>query len=221
MDPALFRNISLETNDNGRSGVELALAARRIIDRDGNVAFNPDARLPATVYLSGDELIQVSQGAKPRQVQLRVAQLRQWSSGQFSVRFQSIGDDADLARTRKIVETVGASPSNPYILRFDQFILEEFASSESEGAPAAQFDLVERDASDVDVFEDDGAGGLIKVSGGESEVTLATKDGFTNGTTTNAWSRFAKVITSDKIFKVVFIPGSTGAGIYSMRLDTH
>jgi len=42
MDPALFRTIALETNDQGQADAQLALAARRVIDRDGAVVFNPD-----------------------------------------------------------------------------------------------------------------------------------------------------------------------------------
>jgi hypothetical protein len=42
MDPALLRNIALETNDQGASDARLALAARRLVDRNGQVVINPD-----------------------------------------------------------------------------------------------------------------------------------------------------------------------------------
>jgi hypothetical protein len=141
--------------------------------------------------------------------------VRSWIDAEFSARFQSTGPTANLAQTRKLVELTDASPANPYLLRFDQVILEAFAG----GDPAAQFDLVERDPTDVDVFEPDGSGGFTKVSGGESEVVLATKTGgFTDGDTTGSWSRFVKVITSNKFYKIVFAPGSAGDGVYSIKV---
>lgn len=52
MDPALFRNIALETNDQGSADAQLALAARRLIDAKGDVQFNPDD-LPASMRSLG------------------------------------------------------------------------------------------------------------------------------------------------------------------------
>jgi hypothetical protein len=42
MDPALLRNIALESNDQGAADAQLSLASRRIIDREGRVVINPD-----------------------------------------------------------------------------------------------------------------------------------------------------------------------------------
>lgn len=52
---------------------------------------------------------------------------------------------------------------------------------------------------------------------GESEVTIATKSGLTNGAITGGWSRLVKVITADKVYSVVFVPGTAGDGIYSIK----
>lgn len=134
-------------------------------------------------------------------------QLRAWINGRFGIRLQSTGDNANLAQARILLETADASPENPYLVRFDQFILTPFTGDD------ARFDLVERDANDDDVF--DTAGNVV--SGGESQVTLATKTGFTDGDTTDAWSRFAKVITSNKRYSIIFVPGTAGDGIYSVQ----
>lgn len=42
MDPALTRNVSLETNDQGTADAQLALLARRLINKLGIVVINPD-----------------------------------------------------------------------------------------------------------------------------------------------------------------------------------
>lgn len=47
MDPALLRNIALQTNDDGTADAQLALAARRLINKNGAIQFNPDD-LPGT-----------------------------------------------------------------------------------------------------------------------------------------------------------------------------
>lgn len=133
------------------------------------------------------------------------AKLRSSLSGQFGIRLQSTGDAASNAQTQIILQTLDASPENPYVVEFDQFILDSFTGP-------GQFDLVERDSSDIDIFDAEGE----FVSGGESEVTIATKSGFTDGVTTGSWSRLAKAITSDKTYSVVFAPGTAGDGIYSM-----
>jgi hypothetical protein len=52
MDPALLRNIALQTNDQGESDAQIALVARRMIDRNGQVQLNPDD-LPATMRALG------------------------------------------------------------------------------------------------------------------------------------------------------------------------
>jgi hypothetical protein len=48
MDPALFRNIALETNDDRTADAQLALAARWLIDRLGGIQLNPDD-MPSTM----------------------------------------------------------------------------------------------------------------------------------------------------------------------------
>lgn len=52
----------------------------------------------------------------------------------------------------------------------------------------------------------------------ESEVTIATKDGFENGDTTSTGSRFRKILTTDKTYSVVFAPGDAGVGAYSINV---
>lgn len=52
MDPALLRNIALQTNDQGESDARLALVARRLMDRTGQVQLNPDD-LPASMRALG------------------------------------------------------------------------------------------------------------------------------------------------------------------------
>lgn len=137
----------------------------------------------------------------------KLRDLLAWSKGQFGCRLQSAGAAADLAQTRKLVETADASPTKLYLLRFDQFIITPFTGP-------GQFDLVQRDVDDVDIFENGN-----KVSGGESEITISTKDGFADGNTTGAWSSFSKIISSDKIYRVVFVPGNNGDGVYSLNIS--
>lgn len=50
----------------------------------------------------------------------------------------------------------------------------------------------------------------------DSEVTIATKSGFPGVTPVGGWSPFSKPLTSDKVYFVVFVPGTTGDGIYAM-----
>lgn len=194
--------------------------------------------------------------------------LCRWVSGQFSTRFQSTGELADIAQTRVLLTATDASPENPYLIRFDQVILTPFTGP-------GKFDLQERDASDMDVIFFDcitvsssplltsvgdnftvgmvgdivtcagvpvgttvlsyqnpkqvtlsanatasaPAPGIQCSIGGKTEVTLATKDGFTDGVTSDGWSRFIKVTTGDKYYKVAFVPGTTGDGVYSLRLS--
>jgi hypothetical protein len=52
MNPALLRNISLETNDQGQADAQIALASRRSIDKNGDVQLNPDD-LPASMRALG------------------------------------------------------------------------------------------------------------------------------------------------------------------------
>lgn len=63
--------------------------------------------------------------------------------------------------------------------------------------------------------------GLILTMDGtdESEVTIATKDGFTAGATDAAGSRLPKVLTVDKTYSVVFVPGTAGDGLYSINVQ--
>lgn len=127
-----------------------------------------------------------------------LAKLRSKFSGQFGVRLRST---VDQATTHIIMQTLDASPTNPYLVTFDQFILDPFTGP-------GQFDLVERDAGDVDILDAESG----------SPVTLAThSDGFTDGVANEAgWSRFIKPITADKIYGVVFVPGTAGDGAYSI-----
>lgn len=316
-----------------------------------------------------------------------VAQLRSKLGGQFGIRLQSTGSTPDAALTRIIFQTIGVSPSNPCLVKFEQIILDSFtgtdvsatgvltsdntnvsnndtvtvgnklytfkttltptegevlrggsadasllnlirainhtgtpntdykcASANSDviaassvtahafqvtailpgistvattetsahlswgavtlvgGSRAGQFDLVERD-SRRRVFDGSSAGGtavltsatmnfqssdegkFIKVginpgryylilsrqsstqvtlynniilpSAGltltmdgsdESAATIATKDGFTNGDTANGRSRIPKLLTVDKTYSVVFVPGTAGDAIYSISV---
>lgn len=123
------------------------------------------------------------------------AKLRSSLGSQFGIRLQSTGDAANSGSveaplTRIIMQTLGASPEHPYLVTFEQYILDLFTGP-------GQFDLVERDMSDV--------------ADGESQETIATKSGFIDET-----SPFTKVITVDKVYSVIFVPGNTGDGIYSI-----
>lgn len=120
------------------------------------------------------------------------AKLRSSLNRSFSIRLKS---DANVALTRILMQTLYVTPRNPCMVTFHQFILEPFTGP-------GQFDLVERDASDE--------------PGGDSEVVIATISGLTDGITTGDWSNLAKVNTSDKIYTVVFTPGTTGAGVFSI-----
>lgn len=69
-----------------------------------------------------------------------LATLRSSFSNQFGSLFQSTGDNAiDAPLRRVIMQTLGASAKNPYLVKFDQIILDVFTGD-------GQFDLVERDA---------------------------------------------------------------------------
>lgn len=136
------------------------------------------------------------------------AKLRSSLGRQFGIRLQSEGDAATAdPLTLIIMQTLDASPENPYIVTFDQFILDPFTG-------AGQFDLVERDSSDD--IEFDGEGNVV--SPPESEVTIATKSGFTDVVPVGGWSRLVKAITVDKVYRVVFAPGSVGDGVYSITV---
>lgn len=139
-----------------------------------------------------------------------LARLRARLSGRFGIRFNSADFSGELpsAIPQIVRQTLDASPENPYIVEFDQFILDPFTGT-------GQFDLVERDASDELEFDDDDS----VIDGGESQVTIATKSGFADGITTGNWSHLRKVITSDKIYSVVCVPGTTGDGIFSIRVQ--
>ena len=107
------------------------------------------------------------------------------------------------------MQTINASPANPYLVFFDQIILKPFTGG------SGKFELVERNWNDVDVY---GVTGNF-ISGGESKVTIATHSGFSNGLVNNNWSHLVKVITSDKTYSVNFVPGIDGDGVYSMRVQ--
>lgn len=188
------------------------------------------------------------------------AKLRSLLRGQFGTRLQSTGDGANLEQSHIIMQTLGASLTTPYMVTFDQIILDPFTGP-------GQFDLVERD-SIRRVFDGTSEGGTpilgsetmnwqpgdadkliqvgidrwykilsvednehITLSGnitlpsinlrltmeGETEVTLATKSGFTDGDTTGGHSNLVKAITADKVYRVDFVPGTAGDGIYMIR----
>lgn len=171
---------------------------------------DPQTDAKAEALMSGVAVLEPVEGeAKALPQQLRdflssgaidgvaAAKLRSLLSGQFGIRLQSTGDTANREQTRIVMQTIGASPTHPYLVEFAQFILSPFTGP-------GQFDLVERDMSDV--------------LDGESQVAVATKSGFTDGDTTGGWSRFAKVITVDKIYSVIFVPGTAGDGIYSIKV---
>lgn len=138
------------------------------------------------------------------------AKLRSQLSNQSGAFLQSTGDEAiDGPVTYVILQTLDASPANPILVEFQQHIIEAFTGD-------GRFDLVESDPADDVVRDDENE----IVSGGDSLATLATKTGFADGVTTGAWSRFAKVITSDKVFSVVGAPGDTGIGAFSLRVQS-
>lgn len=195
-----------------------------------------------------------------------MAELRSKLTKQFGIRLQSTGDDADVAQTVVVMQTIGASPKKPYLVNFEQIIIDPFTGP-------GQFDLVERDAR-RQVFDGASAGGTpvltsatmnfqpldadttIRVginpgrfykilsrqsssqvtldrnitlpSSGltltmdgatESEVTIATKAGFADVDATVDWTRPPKSLTSDKVYSVVFVPGTAGDGVYSIRVQ--
>lgn len=49
---------------------------------------------------------------------------------------------------------------------------------------------------------------------GEIETTIATKNGFPGVTPIDGWSPLSKLITSDKVYLGVFVPGDTGDGVF-------
>lgn len=77
MDPALLRNIALQTNDKGEADAQIALVSRRVIDRDGQVQLNPDD-LPASMRALGGA------GAVPMWVKYSVT-LAQFLAGELNV----------------------------------------------------------------------------------------------------------------------------------------
>lgn len=135
-----------------------------------------------------------------------LAKLRSKLSGQFGIRLQSTGDKANREQSLIVMQTIDVSPTNPCVVTFDQFIEEPFTGD-------GQFDLVERDADDgVDILDDES---------GDPVIMATHSDGFTDGVTSEAgWSRIIKVITSDKIYSVAFVPGDTGIGAYSIKART-
>lgn len=62
--------------------------------------------------------------------------------------------------------------------------------------------------------------GLTLEMDGRSETIIATKDGFGSkgiGNEDGSWGVFAKVIDSDKVYSVVFSPGDTGKGVFTLK----
>lgn len=194
-----------------------------------------------------------------------LATLRSSISNQFGARCQSTEDATPL--TRIIMQTLDASPKNPYRVKFDHHILEAFTGD-------GQFDIVERDSvrrsfggisdgtaalsdpSGVMNWQPEDEGKVIKVGRGSgfqlfriesvedeetvtldretpgsatgvalemeggNAVTIATKNGFTNGIDNeNGWQSFAKIITTDKVYSLVFVPGDTGDGVISLSAE--
>lgn len=68
-----------------------------------------------------------------------LSKLRSSLSNQFGCAFQSAGDNPSPEGPYILVQTLGASLTNPYLVRMEQFILEAFDGG-------GQLDLVERDA---------------------------------------------------------------------------
>ena len=135
-----------------------------------------------------------------------LAKLRSRLSQSYGIRLESTGERASPGPVSRIImQTLDVSQKNPCMVRFDQIIADPFTGD-------GQFDLVEHDASDVDLFDAEG-----QAAGG---VTIATKDGFMDGDTKNGWSYLCKLITADKIYSVVFVPGPTGEGSFSIRPQT-
>lgn len=192
-----------------------------------------------------------------------VATLRSKLSGQFGIRLQSTGAAANVEQSHVILQTLDATPENPYLVIFAQHILEPFTGS-------GQFNLIERDArrrvfdgasegetnvisSETMDWQPEDEGEPIKVgrypgriytivsvedsehitiSGtirlpsidltltmdGKSESTLGTSAELVNGITNGeGWSNLEKVITDDKVYRVDFVPGDTGIGVYSIQ----
>lgn len=99
----------------------------------------------------------------------------------------------DRASSRILLETIGATRENPYLVQFNQIILDPFTGP-------GEFYLDESDVGDV---------------GGESTITVATKDGFSAGYTPS----IVKAIKGDKIYRINFTPGTTGDGIYLINIS--
>lgn len=98
----------------------------------------------------------------------------------------------DRAATCILLETIGATHKNPYFVEFNQIILEPFTGE-------GEFYLDESDVGDA---------------GGESTITVATKDGFSAGFTPG----IVRANTVDKIYRVTFTPGTTGDGMYWINI---
>lgn len=220
----------------------------------------PDTQAKALKLMS-PELVAADAVVTPWALQTISKQLHGVLSGQFGIRLQSTGDDADDELTRVVMQTVGATPKLPLVVTFDQIIEEAFTGD-------GQFDLVERDSrrrsvggasaggtpiltdlSGVMNWQTGDANKLIRVgtnpgrvyaivsrqsvnhvtlnanitlpsSGltltmdGEAQSTIATKDGFTETDSPH----LSRVLTSDKVYFVVFVPGA-GAGSYSINVS--
>lgn len=124
-----------------------------------------------------------------------LTEVRSALNARFVARFKH----TDRAETRVLLETVDASPTNPYEVTVDQLILDPFAGQ-------TQFDITERGTGDADSLE----------------TTLGTVTGFDGVSPAVSpagnWSRLVKTITSDKIYTAIFVPGRAGDGFYSVSV---
>lgn len=156
--------------------------------------------------------VEISKGTGPRPPGqtgiVTLATLRSQLAGQYGIRLESTGARASGPVTLIVMQTLDASPTNPYELTIKQFILEPFTGG-------GQFDLVERDAgAAIDVLDAE-SGSPITIGSYDSQfgakgITNSDKDA----------SCLIKTITSDKIYSVVFGPGDAGDGIYSISART-
>lgn len=193
-----------------------------------------------------------------------VARLRSLINGGIGIRLQSTGDAANGEQEHILLQTLGVTPANPFVVTINQHILDPFTGEDGE------FDLIERDllrrvfdgasaggtpilSSETMNWQPEDEGKIIRVGrlpgrqyvilsvedeehvtlssnitlpsidltltmDGEAEATIGGADGLVNGiTNSEGWSRLEKIITTDKLYRVNFVPGDTGDGIYSIQ----
>lgn len=75
-------------------------------------------------------------------------------------------------------------------------------------------------SGDLTLADDEIANDLTLELYRTEEETIATKAGFADGDTVGDWSRFAKVITTDKVYSVVFTPGDAGDGAFVLSVQS-